>query len=190
MIINFVNFIFICIFATSNRQDIIICNNMNIVRNIKKMDSIVLGNYILKHYGPMSHLKLQKLVFYCDAYHLAYFGEELVDDQFEAWVHGPVSRKLYNSLKDKSILYSDIAYSPIKGIDEDKLFAELSSDQQSLLKEVLDTLSSWTALELERATHREKPWIDARGNISIAEKSNAIISKEEMMSFYRKELTM
>lgn len=32
---------------------------MNIVRNIKKMDSIVLGNYILKHYGPMSHLKLK-----------------------------------------------------------------------------------------------------------------------------------
>lgn len=163
---------------------------MNIVHNIKKMDSIVLGNYILKHYGPMSHLKLQKLVYYCDAYHLAYFDVELVDDQFEAWVHGPVSRKLYDNLKDKSILYSDIEYSPIKGVDEDEIFSTLSSDQQSLLREVLDTLSSWTALELERATHREKPWIEARGDISIAEKSSSIISKDTMKSYYRKELTM
>lgn len=37
------------------------------------IDSIILSDYILKHYGPMSHLKLQRLLFYCDAYHLAYF---------------------------------------------------------------------------------------------------------------------
>ncbi|MBR2290865.1 MAG: DUF4065 domain-containing protein [Prevotella sp.] len=60
------------------------------ISEYKTIDSIVLSNYILKHYGPMSHLKLQKLLYYCDAYSLAYFGEELITDQFEAWVHWPV----------------------------------------------------------------------------------------------------
>lgn len=45
---------------------------------LQKIDSIDLANYILYKYGSMSHLKLQKLLFYCDAYHLAYFDEELI----------------------------------------------------------------------------------------------------------------
>lgn len=53
---------------------------MEATKHLGKIDSIVLSNYILKHYGDMSHLKLQKLLFYCDAYCLAYFGEELVTD--------------------------------------------------------------------------------------------------------------
>lgn len=54
-------------------------NNVNcfvIPKNMGTIDSIILSDYILKHYGPMSHLKLQKLLFYCDAYHLAYFDKE------------------------------------------------------------------------------------------------------------------
>ena len=77
-------------------------------KSLQTIDILVLSEYIIKHYGPMSHLKLQKLLFYCDAYHLAYFEQELVNDEFEAWVHGPVCRKVYDSFKDKSILTSSI----------------------------------------------------------------------------------
>ena len=70
-----------------------------VVSQLQKIDVLVLSDYIIKHYGPMSHLKLQKLLFYCDAYHLAYFDTELISDKFEAWVHGPVCRKVYDSLK-------------------------------------------------------------------------------------------
>ena len=121
---------------------------MEATKHLGKIDSIVLSNYILKHYGDMSHLKLQKLLFYCDAYCLAYFGEELVTDQFEAWVHGPVSRKVYDSLKDKSILYSDVAYSDT-GVDVDAEFETLSSNQKELITKVLVDLSTWKGMELE-----------------------------------------
>lgn len=161
---------------------------MEIINKLKKIDSIVFGNYILKQYGAMSHLKLQKLVFYCDAYHLACFDQELVEDKFEAWVHGPVSRKLYNCLKDKSILYSDIEYTPTEGINEDEAFNKLTSDQQDLIKAVLTTLSKWTALDLERSTHAEKPWIEARGCLSPASKCNNEISKETTKEFYKNEM--
>ena len=135
---------------------------MKMHKSLQKIDSVVFSDYILKHYGPMSHLKLQKLIFYCDAYCLAYFDKELVTDQFEAWVHGPVSRKVYNSLKDKSILYSDLIYSKKEGEDVDVEFGKLTQDQQDLILSVLGDLSKWTGIELEAATHKEKPWLEAR----------------------------
>ena len=96
---------------------------------LNKIDSLVLSDYILLNYGPMSHLKLQKLLFYCDAYHLAYFNEELITDNFEAWVHGPVSKKVFDSFKDKSILYSDLSFSG-NSKETLNLFSELTSEQQ------------------------------------------------------------
>lgn len=155
---------------------------------LKKIDSLILANFILKHYGKMSHLKLQKLIYYCDAYNLAYFGEELISDKFEAWVHGPVSRKLYDSLKDKSKLYSDIEY-PINCSDNvDKEFEKLNLSQKELITEVLNLLSTWSGLELEKTTHKELPWIEARMGYGEADKCSKEISKETTRTFYQKEL--
>ena len=162
---------------------------MEASRPLQKIDSVVLSNYILKHYGPMSHLKLQKLLFYCDAYCLAYFDQELIEDRFEAWVHGPVSRKVYDSLKDKSILYSDLSYS---GDNTERYvdleFDKLASSQKELVTDVLNQLSTWTGMELEAATHREKPWAEARVGYGEADKCHVLISKETTKLFYKKEL--
>lgn len=150
-----------------------------------KIDSVVLANYILKHHGPMSHLKLQKLLFYCDAYCLAFFGEELVSDKFEAWVHGPVCRRVYNQMKGASVLYTDMSYSHLQGIDEDAVFNQLPIDIKDLITDVLDNLTQWTGIELERATHRELPWIEARVGFGEADKCHVEISKDTTRNFYR-----
>lgn len=159
---------------------------MKITKRQSTIDSLVLSDYIVKHYGPMSHLKLQKLLFYCDAYNLAYFDKELITDRFEAWVHGPVSRKVYNSLKDKSILYSDLAYID-DGEDVDGKINNLASSQVELLKSVLDTLSTWTGRELEVATHKERPWIEARKGYAEADLCCVEISKEITKQYYKEE---
>lgn len=159
---------------------------MKVERSLKKIDSIVLSNYILNHYGPMSHLKLQKLLYYCDAYHLAYFDEELIEDKFEAWVHGPVSRKVFATLRDRSLLYSDISYDG-KG-EEDIIFKSLSTEQQELIISVLEMLKSWTGLELEKATHDELPWLRARAGYDAASPCHVEISKEDMRTYYKKDL--
>lgn len=151
------------------------------------IDSVVLANYILKHYGPMSHLKLQKLLFYCDAYCLAFFGNELISDKFEAWVHGPVCRKVYNEMKGASVLYTDMYYSPIDGIDEDAAFNALPTDVKDLVGDVLGSLGEWSGIELERATHREEPWLEARKGCSDGDKCHVEISKDTTMYYYRKQ---
>ena len=150
-----------------------------------QIDSLVLANYILKHYGPMSHLKLQKLLFYCDAYCLAFFDEELISDKFEAWVHGPVCRSVYNQMKGASVLYTDMSYSPLPGIDEDAVFDMLPIDVKDLITDVLVNLTQWTGIELERATHREFPWIEARFGYGEADRCHVEISKETTRNFYR-----
>lgn len=160
---------------------------MEVINDYKTIDTIVLSNYILKHYGPMSHLKLQKLVFYCDAYSLAYFGKPLIEDNFEAWVHGPVCRRLYDSLKDKSKLYSDVAYTS-DGDDADKEFASLTFDQQSLINNILSQLSSWSSFELEASTHQEDPWKNARKGYNEADKCSVLIKKDDMKEYYSKEI--
>ena len=153
---------------------------------IGKLDAITLSNYILEKYSLMSHLKIQKILFYCEAYHLAYFDESLIDENFEAWVHGPVCREVFDSLKDKSILYSDLTYGGESVLP--KVDAELISTQIQILNDVLGALSKWTDIELEDATHQEAPWIQARGTLGAGERCTNIISKPLMKTTYKSEL--
>ena len=95
---------------------------MKTLDNFKKIKITTLAGYVLKNYGPMSHLKLQKLLFYCQAYHLAYFKEPLFDEDFEAWVHGPVCRIIYDSLKGK---YYTVMFNTAKVISIQKLYLKI-----------------------------------------------------------------
>ena len=157
------------------------------VVGLKKIGSLDLAEYILMKHGPMSHLKLQKLLFYCDAYHLAYFDVELVPDKFEAWMHGPVCRKVFQKMKGISILYGDMTFDkdPVK---TEKKFMELTTDQRDLVTDVLNMLAGWSNFELENATHSEAPWQNARKGCAPADKCTKPISKEETKIFYKKFL--
>ena len=54
-----------------------------------------LVNFSHEHGSPVSNLKLQKLLYYAQAWHLAFFGAPLFDEDFEAWVHGPVVPRVF-----------------------------------------------------------------------------------------------
>lgn len=47
----------------------------------------------------LTHVALQKLVYFAHAAFLVRYDRPLVSGYFEAWEHGPVHRVLYNSLK-------------------------------------------------------------------------------------------
>jgi uncharacterized phage-associated protein len=160
---------------------------MNVVKEISTINAQVLADFILASKGPMSHLKLQKLLYYCEAYHLAYFEVSLISETFEAWVHGPVCKDVFDSLTNKSLLHSDIGfngtYDPISMVRE-----ALATEQFSLVSEVINHLSNWTGIQLESSTHSELPWIEARVGLSAGDKSSRIISKQTMKEFYKQEL--
>lgn len=119
---------------------------------------------------------------------MAYFDKELIEDSFEAWVHGPISRKVYGSLKDKYMLYEELTYSNNTKEDVDKEFEKLTQDQQDFVISILEELYTWTMFELEASICNEKPWKEARIGYGEADKCHVEISKETTRLFYKKDL--
>lgn len=123
---------------------------------------------------PITNLKLQKLVYYAQAWHLALKGERLMPARFEAWVHGPVCVPLYQRFRRYS-------WNPI---DEAVEKPDLPDAVEKHLREVMEVYGGMSAWDLERLTHAEEPWRIARGELPSDEPSTAVISDEEMKRFY------
>lgn len=131
----------------------------------------------------MTNLRLQKLVYYAQSWHLAFYGKPLFQGTFEAWVHGPVLPPLYQE-------YRSLGSSPIRepNFDEDWLdeFRQsLEEPTRELLDSVVETYMVFTPYELERMTHREKPWIEARRGLSPDMPSHFLLNEETMQGYYR-----
>lgn len=134
----------------------------------------------------LSNLKLQKLVYYAQAWHLAmYNGKPLFDNEFQAWVHGPVLVELYNE-------YKYLGYKPIvkDELDESYIakFERDFSEETVFLNKIIEEYLSLSAYQLERLTHMEEPWLKARIGLQPDEPSHNIIWKEWMEEYYRKYL--
>jgi uncharacterized phage-associated protein len=125
-------------------------------------------------------LKLQKLVYYAQAWHYTIFDKTLFDDKIEAWTHGPVVRSLWERFrgvgKDSSI--------DISSIDLEK--TNFSSETLRLLEEVNQIYGEHTGSYLEALTHSETPWKEARKSLPIHVSSTAEITLTSMKTFYSK----
>lgn len=126
----------------------------------------------------ISPLKLQKLLYYCQAWHLAIFDEALFEEEIEAWAHGPVVPSQYSRFAD--ILRTD----SIDIADSELKTTKLTKETEDLLNEVIEIYGEHSASYLENLTHSESPWIDARKDLKSWERSNNVISKESMREFY------
>jgi len=123
----------------------------------------------------LTNLKLQKLLYYAQAWHLALLNKPLFAEDFQAWVHGPVLPSQYQRFKK----------SEWRPIAEDISAPKLSSEVIIHLKEIVNVFGVETASALELMTHNEQPWKEARRGIAADEPSTAIISKETMRLFYQ-----
>jgi uncharacterized phage-associated protein len=128
--------------------------------------------------GPQSPKKLQKLCYYAYAWYLAYNDEELFENHFEAWVHGPVDPNLYKEYRSKG-------YSEWNSIPQ--YVGLVDPDAKSIAEWVYNAYGNFSATDLEALTHKELPWIDARQGIDPWERSNAPILSENIKKFYREQ---
>ena len=152
---------------------------------IKQIDPTSLSKYIINRVHEMghsvSHLKLQKLLYYCAAWHMVYFdGKQLISEDFEAWMHGPVIREVWNYYRDESVLYDDIQ--PVNlGFDIRDI---LNDEQVEVIDDALEEYGKRSAYYLECLTHDEKPWREARRGYVSSDRCEETISKEIMRKFY------
>ena len=125
----------------------------------------------------LSHLRLQKLLYYTQGWSLALRDKALFKDRIEAWAHGPVVKKLYPhfaSYGNGTIPSPDFKFSD--GLD---------AEEQELVESVWDAYKKFSATSLREMSHREKPWKDARGTLKPADKCEEEITHAVMKKFFK-----
>jgi uncharacterized phage-associated protein len=130
--------------------------------------------YIVAKRGPLSAMKLQKLVYYAQAWHLVWEDKPLFDDRIEAWANGPVVRELYRQHRGEFTVTAWPSGEP--GL--------LSAQERGSIDAVLDTYGGLSARQLSHLTHSEAPWRDARGDLAPTAPSQVEITQAAMQEFY------
>ena len=143
-------------------------------------------NYVIARIAEdkysLSLLKLQKILYYIQAWHLVYFdGVPMFENDFQAWVHGPVCREVYDRFNINHRLYDNVTLSDI-GDSPD--VSEVTEQDIDFINAVLDVYAKYSGAQLEQLTHSERPWLEARGNLSPAAHCENIISRVTMRNHY------
>lgn len=149
------------------------------------MSAINLSKHIIKTgtdsgIVDISNKKLQKLLYYVQAWTLVLYSKKAFDEDIEAWVHGPAIPNVYR-------VYKDFAFNPIP-VAMAASVNTMDDDVKSVVKDVLEVYGKYDADYLETLTHTEQPWQEARGNQKPFETSKSVISTSSMKAYYGQRL--
>ena len=133
------------------------------------------ARYFLNSFGEMTTMKLQKLCYYAQAWSLAWDGEPLFEEEFQAWANGPVCPELFRAHSGKFKLASDYFD------DHDQPFSE---DQKETLDAVKNFYGKESSQWLSELSHKEAPWRIARRNTPVGERCINTITKDSMQEYY------
>ena len=142
------------------------------------------ANFILRQVdreegSTITHLKLQKILYYAQGFYLAMKDKELFPEEFEAWSHGPVNPAIYQK-------YKKYGYEMIPKPNVDLSF--ISDEVCEFLSNIWASLGIYDGKYLEELTHSEAPWIEARKGYPEVGICHEIISKESMRIFFKSKL--
>lgn len=136
--------------------------------------------YVFEKLEEVTPLMLQKLLYFIQGIYSALYGRPIFEEDCRAWVHGPVYPEVYE-------LFRDFKYNPI----EDARFALLEGTADALTEEeknvidlVVNTFGMYGGKVLERITHNEEPWKEARKGYGDSIPSSELLPKERIMKYY------
>ena len=124
--------------------------------------------------GSITPLKLQKLLYYAQAWSLVFRDQTLFDEDIEAWVHGPVVPNVYAR-------YKQYRYN---SLPQEKQNNFISTEEAEILLTVLKAYGAMSGKSLEHLTHSEYPWVKARAGLRIDQKSQRKILIQDMKRYY------
>lgn len=122
----------------------------------------------------ITHLKLQKLLYFSQAWYLANTGEPLFANDIQAWAHGPVVRSIYDR-------FSHMGWESLKPVEAPD---NLDASTTGFLEQVFEKYGQFGAKKLEKLTHEHAPWKDTRGNLPPEARCEKVISKPIIRDFY------
>ena len=130
------------------------------------------AKYILEKKGPMTTMKLHKILYYCQAWSLVWDEDKLFKEKIEAWINGPVIPELYKcKLDSKNNIFKES-----HGIEDE--------NQRDTINRVIDYYGDKDSQYLSDLTHSEEPWKKARKGLSPTERGNNEIMAFDMLEYY------
>lgn len=148
--------------------------------NIQDVVDYIIGQFADED-GSLSILKLQKLLYYVQAWHLAFGLGPLFAGRFQAWVHGPVNRQVYDRFKDTHSLFATVSRESIRqGFDANAM----PPKARNHIDEILEAYGPFSGVQLENMTHEETPWLETRGNLKSFERCEDELNEKTMQEFF------
>jgi len=118
------------------------------------------AEYVLRKCGPMTAMKLQKLVYYAQAWSLVWDERPLFNERIEAWANGPVCRALYSAHHKQFMVEPGQILSGAPNLDADAV---------RTIDSVLEFYGNKSAQWLSDLTHLEDPWNGARRRAGVSD---------------------
>lgn len=141
-----------------------------------KYDVLEVSRHIINYSNRMgygvSNLKLQKLLYFVQAYFLAFTksGAPCFKEKIEAWDFGPVVPKVYHEFKiyggcNIPVIdnYFDFKEDGNPFLFEKKEFVDnkISKYDKKIIDDIVDQMAEYSATTLVNITHNQSPWCDA-----------------------------
>lgn len=130
--------------------------------------------YILKKNGPMTAMKLQKLLYYSQAWSTVWDEAPLFKEKLEAWANGPVVREVYDLHRGQFTVAEWPQGDP----------STLSGTQRDTVDMVLEFYGSKSAQWLSELTHLEDPWREARKGLPDLARGDEEITLSSLEEYY------
>ena len=130
---------------------------------------------------PLSNLKLQKILYYIQAWSYGIHKRPFFKGNFQAWIHGPVNREIYDRFSTKFI-YDEINLKDCKNKSP-----QIKNKDLIFLNFILNNYLQYSGFDLESMTHKERPWKEARGDRKFTDRCENIITEKSMIDFYGKK---
>ena len=132
------------------------------------------AKYILEKKGPMTTMKLQKLVYYSQAWSVVWDEKPIFEEKIQAWASGPVVRELYDEHK---------GVFQISGLEKGNT-DNLNLEEKETIDAVLQAYGDKPAQWLSDLTHMEKPWNEARKGIPDGQNCENEITRASLAEYY------
>jgi uncharacterized phage-associated protein len=159
-----------------------------------KLVAKFIGLSLLTKGLSVSPLKLQKITYFVQSWHMVFFGREntIFSEAPEAWVNGPVYQTIYHEYKNKTANMCDhlqaddfCTGNPINALKEITQQLNFSDEQLELIESVIMLYGSKTQNQLIFMTHSEKPWVEKREGLAPYERSDKKLSFDTMFNYYK-----
>jgi uncharacterized phage-associated protein len=132
----------------------------------------------------VTQMKLQKLVYFAQGVHLAKYHRNLINENFQAWMYGPVIPEIYEDFKfygsrpitDTAEFTPSSTYTPPFRLDAEAL---------DTINYTWGVLKDYSAMSLSKWTHRpDGPW----SKVYDPEVKSTPISNNDIKQYFEKLL--